>query len=182
MKQVLHAKLKVAQLVQKFTTLMEQEYLLLCLQEPTNGFHLWARSVHLMHMYAYPMFYDPLYDRFLLSSNINFECLSHDYMSTICHLYITFINLVSNIQSLYAFISVIADHYQNQLSLVVPKLQEFGLVSRMYSSCSIFFPSLLYNLLFCLLCLRPILTWVSSTTVSEILIKISGSFFFCAWK
>lgn len=126
--------------------------------------------------HKYPMFHDPLYDSFLMASNINFECLSHDYMSTICHLYITFINLITLIWSvLYKACTHLysADHYQNQFALVVPKLQKFGLVSREYSSYSIFFPSLLYNLLLCLLCLRPFLAWVSSKM---------AVFFFFAWK
>lgn len=68
----------------------------------TRAYHWipsWARSVHSTHTHAYPMFHDPLYNPFLLASNINFKCLSHEYMSTICHLYITFINLITLIWS-----------------------------------------------------------------------------------
>jgi len=137
-------------------SVVEEEYLLLCLQESTTGFSLSARSVHSMHTHTYPMFHDPLYAPFLLASNINSECLSHDYMSTICHIYITFINLITLIWSvvykacthLYSFI--IADHYQNQFALIVPKLQKFGLVSRKDSSYSFSsLPSTIYCFAFC---------------------------------
>jgi hypothetical protein len=43
------------------------------------------------------LFHDLLYNPFLLAPNINYECLSHDNMNTICHIYFTPINLGNSV-------------------------------------------------------------------------------------